>query len=255
MSDIGARIRLTSVRCIDEGDGPGSAEPYLWTVFFKVDGRTASVTPQLRLSGRSTVVGRTGDHGDLPNHDVDDGEVVAIPAALGSYSTQLRPIPLQQPLGSFREVGGVLGVVMVLLEEDNTPSSAISKGHRALDRAVRQALDALIPTLGFGHEEPTEEEIGVLTDRVSKAVEAAVRDDVSVWDWLGALGNMDDRIGSAVVQFSQDALLDAGPTGIGFRRRFRSEGDWEITGRASGRRLQPALASGGGGDEVARVRA
>ena len=252
MADITARIRLTSVHCIDEGDGPGSAEPYLWTVFFKVDGTTTSVTPELRLTGRATVVGRPGNQGDLPNHDVDDGEIITVPAALGAWSTRLCPIPLQEPIGTFREVGGVIGVVMVLLEEDNTPASAIAKGHRALDRAVRQALDALIPTLGFGHQEPTPEEIAALTRRVSQAVESAIRDDVSVWDWLGALGNMDDRIGSAVVQFGHDALLDAGTAGIGFRRDFHSEGEWRITGRASGRRLVVPVADTG--RDVARAR-
>jgi hypothetical protein len=252
MADITARIRLSSVHCIDEGDGPGSAEPYLWTVFFKVDGTTTSVTPQLQLTGRATVVGRPGNQGDLPNHDVDDGEVITVPAALGSWTTRLRPIPLQQPFGDFREVGGVAGVVMVLLEEDNTPASAIARGHRALDRAVRQALDALIPTLGFGHQEPTPEEIEQLSARVSTAVESAIRDDISVWDWLGALGNMDDRIGSAVVQFGHDALLDAGTAGIRFRRDFHSEGEWRITGRATGRRLTTVVV--GGGSDMTRAR-
>ena len=34
---------LDHIQCIDEGDGPGLAEPYLWTLFFKIDG--TSVQP------------------------------------------------------------------------------------------------------------------------------------------------------------------------------------------------------------------
>lgn len=241
MTDIDARIRLTSVHCIDEGDGPGSAEPYLWTVFFKVDGTTTSITPQLRLTGRATVVGTPGNHGDLPSHDVDDGEVITIPTVLGAYRTRLRPIPLQQSVGSIRDIGGVLGVVLVLMEEDNTPNSAIAAGHRALDRAVRRALDALIPTLNVGHPEPTPQEIAALTGRVGKAVESAVRADLTVWDWVGGLGNQDDRIGSAVELFGHQALLQAGAPGIGFSRHFDSAGEWRIGGRAFGRPLVSVL--------------
>src|SRR4051812_13012512 len=104
MTDASAGIRLTTVRCLDEGDGPGSAEPYLWTVFFKIDGTTASVTPRLSLTGRSTVVGTLGNQHDLPDHDVDDGETVLVPMSLGSFRTRLRPIPLQKPLGSVQAV-------------------------------------------------------------------------------------------------------------------------------------------------------
>lgn len=235
MRNLDARIRLTTVRCIDEGDGWGSAEPYLWTVFFKIDGTTASVTPELKLTGRSTVVTTTGNQSDLPNHDVDDGEVIAVPMALGAFRTRLRPVPLQRPIGPVTQVGGVLGMVAVLMEEDSTPASAIAKGHRALDRAVRRALDDLIPTLGVTHPEPTTVEIDKLTERIGDAVLAAVSSDVSVWDWVLALGNMDDRIGSMLANFSHEQLDQAGTAGIRFSRRFRSEGDWELTGYADAR--------------------
>jgi hypothetical protein len=235
MTDADARIRLNSVHCIDEGDGPGSAEPYLWTVFFKIDGTTASVTQRLTLTGRSTVIPTAGNQGDLPNHDVDDGEVVLVPLALGQYRTRMRPIPLPEPAGPIKDVSGVIGMIAVLMEEDNTPAAAIRAGHHALNRAVRRELDALIPTFGFLHQEPTTEEIHEMTRRIGDVVHKAVRDDVSVWEWLSALGNMDDKIGSMVVQYSQQELLDANNAGIRFTQRFHSEGEWELSGRASAR--------------------
>ncbi|MER5326914.1 hypothetical protein [Streptosporangium roseum] len=237
MTDANARIHLTTVHCIDEGDGPGSAEPYLWTVFFKIDGTNASVTEELHLTGRSTVVATVGNQGDLPNHDVDDGEIVLVPMTLGFFQTQLRAIPLQRPLGNVREVAGVIGMVAVLMEEDNTPASAIAAGHRALNRAVQAALDGLIPTLSFLHQEPTPEEMEAMTEQVGTAVLAAVRDEVSIWEWLTGLGNMDEKIGTMVVQYSQNALLRAGTAGIRFSKRFKSEGEWELAGRASARRI------------------
>jgi hypothetical protein len=237
MTDADARIHLTTVDCIDEGDGPGSAEPYLWTLFFKIDGSNASVTEKLRLTGRSTVVATVGNQGDLPNHDVDDSEIVRVPLSLGFFRTRLRPIPLQRPLGDIRDVAGVIGMVAVLMEEDNTPASAIAAGHRALNRAVQTALDGLIPTLGFLHQEPTPEEMEAMTEQVGAAVLAAVRDDVSAWEWLTGLGNMDEKIGTMVAQYSRDSLLRAGTAGVRFTKRFKREGEWELAGRASARRI------------------
>jgi hypothetical protein len=50
-------LKLERIRCHDEGDGWGSAEPYLWTVFFKIDGDSVALTESLMLSGHATVVG------------------------------------------------------------------------------------------------------------------------------------------------------------------------------------------------------
>jgi len=233
MNILDVNLKLNNLHCYDEGDGIGSAEPYLWTVFFKIDGDTAVVNPSLALQGTATVVGTPGNHGDLPNHDVDPGENVPIPAAIGEFKTRLKPIPLQTPIGDFKEVGGVMGAITVLMEEDNTPNSAIAKGHVALDKAVQDSLNALIPTLNFGHQEPTDAEIEAMKKTIGDAVSKAIADDVSVWDWLGGLGNMDDQIGAEVFRFSHTQLEAQGVSGIGIQKRFNNEGDWELQGRVT----------------------
>ena len=50
------KLKLTNIHCSDEGDSIGSAEPYLWTVFFKIDGDTVHVNNALTLQGTATVV-------------------------------------------------------------------------------------------------------------------------------------------------------------------------------------------------------
>ena len=113
-------VRLDRIHCFDEGDGWGSAEPYLWPVFFKIDGETVSLTESLTLSGTATVVGTFGNHGNLGDTDVDAGDDLAIPEALGSWSTVLKPIPVPGSLsGLIDDVAGTVGVVAVLMEEDN----------------------------------------------------------------------------------------------------------------------------------------
>lgn len=243
MNSIDVRLKLNNLHCFDEGDGIGSAEPYLWTVFFKIDGDTAQVNPSLALQGTATVVATPGNHGDLPNHDVDPGENVPIPAILGEFNTRLKPIPLQQPIGNFKEVGGVVGAITVLMEEDNTPGSAIAKGHAALNKAVQESLNALIPTLNFAHQEPTEAEIEALKKKIGDAVIKAIKDDVSIWDWLGGFGNMDDQIGSEVFRFSHQQLEQAGSGGLEIRKRFKNEGDWEIQGRVTASPVSTAVGS------------
>ena len=57
-------ISLDRILCIDEGDGPGNAEPYLWTLFFKIDGDTVKVDA-LNLRGTVTVDRRNGEHNNL----------------------------------------------------------------------------------------------------------------------------------------------------------------------------------------------
>jgi hypothetical protein len=231
MNSLDVKLKLNNLHCFEEGDGVGSAEPYLWTVFFKIDGDTARVNSALKLEGTATVVGTPGNHEDLPNHDVDPGENVAIPTSLGEFNTRLKPIPLQQPVGGFKEVGGVMGVITVLMEEDNTPNSAIAAGHNALNKAVKDGLDALIPTLNFSHQEPTDAEIEALKAKIGDTVSKAVASGVGVWDWLSGLGNMDDQIGSEVFRFSHKQLEQQGISGISIQKRFKNEGDWELQGR------------------------
>ncbi len=231
MNTLDVTLKLNNLHCFEEGDGIGSAEPYLWTVFFKIDGDTTVVNTSLSLQGSATVVTTPGNHRNLPNHDVDPGENVPIPGVIGEFKTQLKPILLQQPIGDMKEVGGVVGVIAVLMEEDNTPNSAIAKGHDALNKAVRDSLNALIPTLNFTHQAPTDAEIEALKKKIGDTVTKAISNNVSIWSWLGGFGNMDDKIGSEVFRFSHEELEARGVSGISIRKRFKNHGDWEIQGR------------------------
>ena len=234
MTDLNIEFKLDNIRCRDEGDGLGNAEPYLWTVFFKVDGDTLVVNSDGPaapfLQGAPTVVGTPGNHGNLGTTDVDEGDTVAVPAIIGEYRTILKPIPLTTPILGIEEVGGMIGCIAVLMEEDNTSASAIARGHEALDRSVRDRLAEVLGTLSISKAEPTDEDVAALSDKIGDAVKSAISDGVSVLDWLVAFGNMDDQIGSAVFRFSHSQLEQAAGGSIPFSRRWESEGDWELFG-------------------------
>ena len=234
MTDLNIEFKLDNIRCRDEGDGWGNAEPYLWTVFFKVDGDTLVVNSDGPaapfLQGAPTVIGTPGNHGNLGNTDVDEGDTVAVPAIIGEYRTILKPIPLTTPFLGIEEVGGMIGCVAVLMEEDNTSASAIARGHEALDRSVRDRLAEVLGTLSISKAEPTDEDVAALSDKIGDAVKSAISDGVSVLDWIVAFGNMDDQIGSAVFRFSHGQLEQAAGASIPFSRRWQNEGDWELFG-------------------------
>jgi hypothetical protein len=231
MRALDVRLKLNQIRCIDEGHGIG-AEPHLWTLFFKLDGDSARLSPALTLSGTATVRGAPADRGRLP--EVDPGEAIAIPSAIGEFNTLLRPIPLETPLGDIREVGGVVGCVTILMEGDSAHGSAIAQGHAALDEAVRDCLDRLVPSLGFAHPQPTEAELEAMRSKIAGALTRAVRESLLAWGWLEGFGNVDDRIGSGVFCYDHRQLERAvGTLGLEIYRRWRSKGDWELRGRAT----------------------
>jgi len=220
-------IKLSHIHCYDEADGIGSAEPYLWTVFFKIDGDTAHVNAQLTLQGTATVVTTPGNHGNLPG-GVDDGEVVTIPPALGEFTTLLTPMHIE---GRSETLPGVVGCIVVLMEQDATPDAAVAHGHVALNTAVEDALNALIPTLNFLHTGPTEAEIKAMTDKVGQQVADAISDGVSLWDWLTVVGDMDDKIGTAVFHVSQSDIIQALLNGIPIEQTWNNNGSWKMVGR------------------------
>jgi hypothetical protein len=234
MNDLKVDLKLDRIHCYDEGDGPGDAEPYLWTVFWKVDGDTVMVNtdgpaPPF-VQGFPTVVGTPGNHGNLGTSDVDEGDDVSIPAIIGEYHTTMKPIPLTTPFGSVTDVGGMLGCVVVLMEEDFTSDDAIQRGHEALDSSVRDRLAEVVGSLSITKPEPTDEDIAAVSDQIGEAVKKAIGDGVSVLSWIAGWGNMDDQIGSAVFRFSHKQLQDSGGVRIPFGRRWDNEGDWEIFG-------------------------
>ncbi len=253
MDSILVKYDLSAIRCFDEADGPGDAEPYLWTAFFKIDGDTVLVNENLELQGKATVVTTPGNHGNLGDTDVDEGDTVVIPSKIGQFQTMLRPIPVVPSPGTV--VGGHIGCVAVLMEEDSTPGSAVAAGHNALNKALEDELNKIIPTLGIGNQEVTDEEKKKLEKKIGSAVESAIKSKIDGWDivWgLISFGNsQDDKIGSAVFDFSHKSLEAKAGQSISLHKKWNSEGSWEIRGKVSvTKRLYDAIWRPVGGSET-----
>ncbi len=220
------RLSLDHILAYEEGDGFGSAEPYLWTVFFKIDGDTVVLGDDAFLHGTCTLVGTPGSHGNLGDTDVDAGDDVLIPRAIGELLGTLRPIPLadgiQHQLPTVPDAGGVVGVVFVLMEEDQVSDEGAEAGHARLNSLVEEAINGFIlpvgvvgtqedakTKLGVAKQDVTEEDIQALEDRAPDVIQAAIVDAQGTWDNLWSLLDGDDQLGVAVLTYHYDDLVNS----------------------------------------------
>ena len=227
-------ISLDRIHCIDEGDGPGNAEPYLWVLFFKIDGDTVIFGENESLQGMVTVNRRNGGHGNLladlklpPNFpfgweiSVDAGDDVSIPTSLGKWDTTLIPIPiidskkqLIKDLKDWEDFPGIIGVVCVLMEEDQLPNSAAVAGYNAFCSTFEAKMNERINSLTLlklgGMETPDgqEEEANfnkAVKEAIYEAVESSIEDNLNaieaIWNWVAG---PDQALGSGAFSFTHD---------------------------------------------------
>jgi hypothetical protein len=209
---------------------------YLWTVFFKVDGSTVQVNSSLKLQGTGTVVPTPGNQGDLPGGISASpylNESTPIPSALGDYVTELVPIPVS---GTSLAVGGVIGYAVILLYQLDTPASAVAAGHQALNSALQQGLNNLIPTLGATNQTITQADVQNITNQILAAVQSAVKNNLSLAEKLGTLLNdefQDSPGGNTVVYFTESQLAASPPQGIPLNSSNSAITEWDTpTGSA-----------------------
>lgn len=242
---LNLKILLENVHCHDEGDGWGNAEPYLWPIFFKIDGDSYAVEAGSGLIGFPTIESRNGHHGNLNNTDVDAGNDVQVPETLGLWQTTLKPIPINDPFIKSligEDLPGIAGVIVVLMEEDNWPDSLADIGYNALVNSVQLAVAKVAAGFQKATHAPTKPEIDAaiqtVKDTASSMVHDAVKGTMSGWQllWYGTFGNNDDTIGSEVWTFDHDAFAQKAVNE--FSRRWSGDesgdGDWDISGSFTG---------------------
>jgi hypothetical protein len=176
-------ISLDQLHCHRKA-GITSAEPYLLTAFFKIDGDTIVYGEDGLLQGRCTFVGTSGSHGDLGTSDVDVGDDVSIPSALGELGLELKRIPPDPRTNIPPEATwpGFVGVVVALMEEQwPTTDAAAAAGRVAFNRSVEQQINKIIPTLGARNPRPSDDQIAEFKANVYAAVKRAVIDNESWW--------------------------------------------------------------------------
>lgn len=203
-------MKFHNLHCHKEGDGLGGSEAYLWTVYFKFDGDSVVFGDDYFLHGNCTIFPTPGSHGNLGDNHIGEGEDVPVPAAIGEFRTTLNPIPVtpgaREDLG-IEDVGGVVGVVCVLMEENWVSDAGAEAGHVAVNNFVRQVIDTLIPTLGAGNQDVTDEEITALTAGAADKVADAIIDAQGPVANFFSFFDRDVLLGIKVFTFTHDTFV------------------------------------------------
>lgn len=191
---IDATLNLTKMHCNLESDFFG-AEPYLWTLFFFSDLNT--------ISGSSGLVSTHTPHqtsttrGMYPN-GIEADDDITVPLSMGGFDITLdNGGGLVQPL---------IGCLFVLIDERNTDADAIKAGHNAFGISAHKALNDFVAAKIFDDDKtPTPAELKAMTDYITNAVTAAIKDKLSWWD---ILDQQDRFIGSGSKVYSETQISD-----------------------------------------------
>ena len=123
------------------------------------------------IDGSCTFQGTPGSHGNLGDTAVGDGDDVPIPRTLGEFQFALEPITAAGLGRPERSVGGFVGVVVALVEENSLSDSAAAAGHAAFDRSLETQINKTVPKFrGIKDRlEPADKE------KVKKELEARIK--------------------------------------------------------------------------------
>jgi hypothetical protein len=250
MQTIYIKFGLNQLTCHHRPEGWTYSEPYLWNVFFKIDGSCVRINNQFFLEGKPVYHFSPGSHGNLHGKDMGSGESIAIPKEVGEWRTSL--VPLHVPYFE-SGISGLIGVVSVLMEQNYVSSKGAEAGHNALNEGIRRFIDSVIVQF-----DPKRVDLNDINGSIKKFYEAqaaefsqnignlvgqAVANAQSIVQNIFSLVNKDAVIGFQVFDFSNSSIMDAGGE-VQFKHRWttRKDGDWEIKGAIQGRK-DPEMAT------------
>jgi hypothetical protein len=239
MRTLYIRVKLQQLRCHDKPDGWSNGEPYLWNIFFKIDGSCIILNDRFRLEGRPAYHFSKGSQGNLSAKSLESGGMVPIPEEVGEWKASLVPITIPY---FEAKVSGVAGLVSVLIEQNLVSGSGAEAGHEAFNKYVVEALDSVIrgfdpklidlANVDASIKNYFEEEVRKYTDNISNLVGQAVSSSQTILQNFLSLVKKDVVIGYKIWDFSTEAILAAGGE-LAFSHRWETKksGDWELKGR------------------------
>jgi hypothetical protein len=196
---LNVQIELGTVRLKDKQPSTETeGEPYLWTVFFKIDDANRSGDPI------ATVVGPPGSHGNLGVGEVSAPAVIRVPQSIGRWETGLTRLPVRPGTINGR-VGAIVGVVAILMEEDHVSDDGAEAGRLELIKQVQKAMDAIAADLVSAINFEPADLVETIQSKVIEAIKAQQNILENIWSLFGP----DDFIGAMVWHAWYDDLADS----------------------------------------------
>ncbi|MCB9234105.1 MAG: hypothetical protein H6581_20790 [Bacteroidia bacterium] len=232
-------LELKTLTCHRQEEGPQGARPYLWNVFFRIDGEGLKITNEFRLEGKGIYHFSAGSHGNLSPDNVHDGQVVRIPAQVGRWETRITPFMLPY---FEAEVSGVVVVLSVLMEQNNLTNKGAEAGHEFLNQFVEKAVNSAL--LGFDPRRVVIHDIEnsvkvYFAEKVSKFAEGldhevgkAVAQAQNILQNLWSLIDKDSLIGYEMWDFTPEKFAQAQSDTVPLVHVWetREFGKWELKG-------------------------
>lgn len=227
-----AILSLEQLRCIKLQNTESRTEPYIWPVLIRVDDNTIS-TPQLV----SVISPALGNARVVIKDSMRAGDVASIPLSVGTLRTRF-----DDNLSTRR-----LLLVVALLENDETPETAMRAGFQAFVSEVGLAIADNLLALSAANEDEEKALIDVIQKRVTGRVKAATENALTAWEKakiLAGILNLDDATGSAFTSFGKPSLVSA-PVNLAFETKgsilgIPTQTRYEIQGRLQ---VKPVVVS------------
>jgi hypothetical protein len=246
-----AQLRWREIIVIGGGGGleggPPSVHPFLWTVFFRVDGSTLQLNDAGMLTGSATIVTTPGSHGNLGAESLQVGNSDAIPDDLGLWNSTLQPIPVAPSLRGLigDDLPGFFGAVaVIMIEGGHVSDHGAEAGHAALNTAVETAIDAVLGRIGPDHQMITQDDIDSVTAGINDKVSSAIQNNQNLLENLWSLTGKDATAGYHTWVWNQDQFPDSSHQQM-ITEKLSTDafGLWEIDGEVSVTNQCPAAVA------------
>lgn len=242
MEGFNVKIKLKTLTCHDKTEKWGKAVPYLWTIFFRIDGSCVTIGQNFKLLGKGVFHYGEGSHGNLNISNIEKNQTVPIPTNVGEWTTHLTPflIPYFE-----QKVPSIIGAISVLMEQNNVSGRGAEAGHKALNKQVEQAVnqslaefdprDVDINDVMGSIKNYFETKVTAFTGSIENEIKKAIKNNQSLFRNLWTLVNADNMIDYHVWNFNQKDILESKNQSIDFYHLWETgeHGSWEIKGNIS----------------------